>query len=285
MAPKRKNSDKPSSSVAKTINVKRLSFKVKKKSGYKGYVNSLRSEFFIPSRIKHGIHVLPEEKPPENPEEFIEACLQTDESGVVLLIRKDNVYLVGFKSEEAEKYYSFDDHKKKSIPDFLPSTKLDFSGNYPDLVSPLSSLSFNEHTIVNAIKYLAKYKCRVEKNDGEHEKVGDSEAKKHIACLIVIICEAIRMENVLSFISTQMRSVQSRNLGSVNLDEEVRQWATSSRKVLDNFEPPSEEQIDIFRSNLQLLKPVKPCPGLERYMFPPPEPEDKPVQDRKMKSK
>ncbi|KAJ1698565.1 hypothetical protein LUZ63_007077 [Rhynchospora breviuscula] len=255
------------SSSAKT-RIARFPFKVTNKSGYKDYIYLLRKQF-VTNQEKHTIPILPEETPPKGPDDFIEAHLQTEEAGVVLLIRKDNAYVVGFKSEDSEVYYEFVENKKTAIPSSIPSNPLWFSGNYNVLEPNLDQLSFSEGIMRESIDLLAKYKSKNDRKNacksGTRKKEGggvkasnvhdESYIKREIAKLVISISEAIRFERVAAFVSDQLNEYEPKTLGSMGLDEDIRAWSQLSRVILNISEPLTREEIEYYKSNVKLLKP------------------------------
>ncbi|KAJ4816454.1 rRNA N-glycosidase [Rhynchospora pubera] len=241
MAPPKRSSEKTEvgegsssrSSSAKT-RIARFPFKVTNKSGYKDYIYLLRKQF-VSNQERYGIPILPEETPPNGPDDFIEAHLQTEEGGVVLLIRRDNAYVVGFKSENSEVYYEFVENSKLVIPSSIPSNPLWFSGNYNVLEPNLDQLSFSEGTMRQSIDLLAKYKSKNDRKNacksGTRKKEGgavkasnvhdESYIKREIAKLVISISEAIRFERVAAFVSDQLNAYESKTLGSMGLDEDI----------------------------------------------------------------
>ncbi|KAJ4754367.1 rRNA N-glycosidase [Rhynchospora pubera] len=262
----------PSSNVP----IQRFEFKVENKADYKKYIHLLWEQFIDPTRVQKGIPMLPVEKEPTGPADFLEVLLQTEESGVVLLLKRDNVYLVGFKAENSIEYYELRGKNSKSkIPSSIPSIWSGISENYLVLAPKLEQLLFNEGTIRNAINLLANFKPTIGgKNTGkadgtkqEGEKSASkgkgrasnedhiTQVKRAIAKLIVSICEAIRLQSVEDFVSEQLQNFDSKSLGSHNLHVDVRKWALWSRKILDSDALPTEENDEDFQRKMKLLKP------------------------------
>lgn len=222
MAPRR-NVGETSARGASSIPPRKFMYKAERKMGYKKYLTSIREWLTEPSRVKFGLPVLSYESPkPKYPDDFFEIGLTSKNVyGVDLIIRKDNLFVVGFKPLNSGGCFEF--YPEPSTPNLIPkSTILSFSGSYVDLkLKNPGLLNFNDNTLKNAIERVAHFDI----------KSYDDEIRKCIATLVITFCEGLRFENVADFIFRQMRSPQNKNLDSENLNYYIHNWSQFSRQL------------------------------------------------------
>lgn len=278
MAPSKKqireNSTSKTARGASEPTPRRFSFKAEMKMEYKRHLSSVREALTDPLRIKFGIPILMKEvERPIYPDYFFVICLSSGPYILDLLLRRDNLYVIGFKPQNSKVYYLFDE---QPLPQIIPnSIKLTFTGSYLDLkISNPGNLNFNEYTVKHCIEIVSQF---------NHKNYTD-ETKNCIAVLIVAFSEAVRFDNIANFIFKQMKVPQNKSLGSENLDQYIHNWASLSRKILDNECPPDPEFLQTIKQELKMVKEVVVRNDKFRYKYFGPNETPAPTEKSRTKS-
>ncbi|KAJ4771777.1 rRNA N-glycosidase [Rhynchospora pubera] len=215
---------------------------------YKEFIENLRNVVSDPERKKHGFLVLHDEmENPSLPEDFLDICLEIENKSISLLMRKDNLYIVGYKPNKPKdepNVFELRDREgkyRRMIPNSKP---LKICDNYGAFDKPLHLLSFDIHSLSRAVEVLSKSTAG---NFGKEVKIS-------IMTLIVAISEAMRFELIVTFVSNQIVSHNPKTLGSENLDELILSWANKSRAILDNDYPLNAEMLGVLKEEIRLVK-------------------------------
>lgn len=138
-----------------------------------------------------GRPVLPRQRHGNQPQRWIYITLRVpngrEAATTTLAIRDDNLYLIGFQNGEGEWYeFGFSGQSKRMLP--VPeSTFLECDVTYRDMVrDPLTTLKLGLRDALGAVRHLSGHPYTTT-DDG-------SEVRRGLAKLILMICEAARMD-------------------------------------------------------------------------------------------
>ena len=146
---------------------------------YKSFIVQLRNLVRDPNTLSHQLPVLlPQQNPPTR---FFDVVLGTERRSVRLRIRRDNLYLDGYRDEDGDQWYEFDNSRNEHLID--RSTFLGFTGTYTDMQAVAgqrrADISLGQLQLITAVNDLVGSTAR-----------GDR--ARALIVIIQMICESMR---------------------------------------------------------------------------------------------
>jgi hypothetical protein len=146
---------------------------------YKSFIARLRSLARDPNTLSHQLPVLlPQQNPPTR---FFDVVLRTERRSVRLRIRRDNLYLDGYRDEDGDQWYEFNNGGNEHL--IAGSIFLGFTGSY---VAMQNNAGRRREDIS-----LGQLQLNTAVNDLVGSTVGGDRARALIV-IIQMICESMR---------------------------------------------------------------------------------------------
>lgn len=165
---------------------------------YLSFIAGLRQAFGNSGSFVHNRPVLPPQAPPQGPVDWIDIVLRTSEVRLRLRLRRDNLYLVGFRNDaDGSQWFEFtpatgDQHL---IPE---STFLGFGDNYADMQGVggvnRQEVRLGQEPLINAVLQLSQLTVPLT----HEERTGTA---KVLLVVVQMTCEAIRMQWISDYLA------------------------------------------------------------------------------------
>ncbi|KGQ09267.1 Protein synthesis inhibitor I [Beauveria bassiana D1-5] len=161
-------------------------FKIDTSTGetYRSFIERMRRRVQDPGVFSHGRPVLPRQQMP--PSRWFDVVLRAGSQAVRLRIRSDNLYLDGYRAENSDQWFEFDN--EGSDLHLIPGSRhLGFDGGYISLERAAArrrdQTYLGQQQLVTAINHLASTTDR-------------GERARSLLIIIQMICEAIRFTHI-----------------------------------------------------------------------------------------
>nr|XP_010942712.2 60 kDa jasmonate-induced protein [Elaeis guineensis] len=156
---------------------------------YMDFIHKMRRLLGV--RFSHNRPVLPPQENP--PKKWFDVVLRSSTSEITLRIRRDNLYLDGYRMENPKQWLEFGD--RSSRQHLIPgSTFLGFDGGYDDLQRSaqenMEKISLGAEEIKKAVNQLAT-------------STSGKDRARHLIVVVQMICESIRFERISEFLATE----------------------------------------------------------------------------------
>ncbi|XP_066341340.1 60 kDa jasmonate-induced protein-like [Miscanthus floridulus] len=191
-----------------------------------------------------GHPVLAEQRTPAHPARwiYIHLAISGEDSQVILAVRDDNVYLVGFGNYDQQQedrkrrrvWYEFG-FEGASTRLLLGSTFLECDFDYPSLLGGSSyklkrDVDLCKGKVMEAVRWLSAYK----QSSRTGRRFVDDDTKRVLARLIVVVCESARM---IPHFNTVNNSWRQSTYAETMLDEQqvcyLLNWANMSQALME----------------------------------------------------
>jgi hypothetical protein len=155
---------------------------------YKNFIARLRILARDPNTLSHQLPVLLAQQNP--PTRFFDVVLRTERRSVRLRIRRDNLYLDGYRDEDGDQWYEFNNGRNEHL--IAGSTFLGFTGTYTDM----QTVAGQRREEIN----LGQQQLNTAVNDliGSTDRVDRARA---LIVIIQMICESIRFTYIINEIA------------------------------------------------------------------------------------
>ncbi|KAI1086519.1 ribosome-inactivating protein [Rostrohypoxylon terebratum] len=162
---------------------------------YEDFIQKLR-ELLAGGSYSHGLPILPPRQNP--PTSFFDVVLQTQSCAVRLRFQKDNLYLNGYRPEDSDQWYEFNNDSDTHLID--GSTFLGYESSYIDLErvgSTRDSTDLGRKTLIETIKALAA-----------PSQTSSADTASSLMVVIQMISEGIRYTGISEYLFTTYYRVQ-----------------------------------------------------------------------------
>ncbi|XP_010940856.1 60 kDa jasmonate-induced protein-like [Elaeis guineensis] len=161
--------------------------------GHRGYAQLIqRLRNTLRASYSHNRPVLPPQHIPPN--RWFDIVLRTGSHAIRLRIRRDNLYLDGYRNENSEQWLEFGSNPSPHL--IAGSTFLGFDGDYDDLQRAarhrMERINLGQQQLITAVNLLAT-------------PTSGQERARSLIIVIQMICESIRFERISHHLATRFR--------------------------------------------------------------------------------
>ncbi|KAI1379469.1 ribosome-inactivating protein [Hypoxylon crocopeplum] len=211
---------------------------------YQSFIEQLRRLLADPGSYARGLPVLVEQDD-GRPNNLIEIVLSTDSQAVRLSLRRDNLYLIGFRDDTAGNpgpWYEINSDRQR-IPGSVP---VGFTGDYGALERTAGigdqtrlAIALGQAPLTNAVNQLATVRNPSDTNNR-------LPTARSLLVVIQMICESVRIQWISNYLTTNWQL--SQNTPGEMIEYETA-WGTLSEVLIHADQDPDPSHFRLPRDN------------------------------------
>jgi len=183
--------------------VRTLNVDDKRSDVYRSFIEGLRQAFGDPGKFVFDRPVLRPQAPPQGDDDWIDIVLRTSNSRLRLKLRRDSLYLDGFRNDAESQWFEFTPEKGDQQHLISGSTFLGFGASYAAMESAAGredrlAVALGQMPLSNAVDQLSKLEAPL-----------TADSKRTANSLLVVVqmtCEAIRMQWISDYLAERWNS-------------------------------------------------------------------------------